>query len=80
MLDTPAEIMKKFNAPDSEARVYYGENKAGINNRWAFTAALQAKKLGDEIGANSRGRGMVISRPPRAKLSSQELELIQARL
>ena len=29
MLDTPAEIMKKFKraVTDSEARVYYGENK-----------------------------------------------------
>ena len=46
MLDTPAEIMKKFKraVTDSEARVYYGENKAGINNLMGIYSCITGKR------------------------------------
>lgn len=58
MLDTPAEIMKKFKraVTDSEARVYYGENKAGINNLMGIYSCITGKSY-DEIEKEFEGRG-----------------------
>ena len=58
MLDTPAEIMKKFKraVTDSEARVYYGENKAGINNLMGIYSCITGKNY-DEIEKEFEGRG-----------------------
>ena len=68
MLDTPAEIMKKFKraVTDSEARVYYGENKAGINNLMGIYSCITGKSYA-RSKRNSRAAATVISRPPWAK-------------
>ena len=74
MLDTPAEIMKKFKraVTDSEARVYYGENKAGINNLMGIYSCITGKSY-DEIEKEFEAAATVISRPPWAKPSSRSL-------
>ena len=52
MLDTPDQIVKKFKSAvtDSEARVYYGDGKDGINNLMSIYSActgLEGKGYGD---------------------------------
>ena len=72
MLDTPAEIMKKFKraVTDSEARVYYGENKAGINNLMGIYSCITGRAM-TKSKRNLRAAATVISRPPWAKPSSR---------
>ena len=50
--------MKKFKraVTDSEARVYYGENKAGINNLMGIYSCITGKSY-DEIEKEFEGRG-----------------------
>jgi tryptophanyl-tRNA synthetase len=58
MLDTPDDIMRKFKraVTDSEAKVYYGEGKAGINNLMSIYSCITGKS-NDEIAAEFDGKG-----------------------
>ena len=58
MLDTPDVIMKKFKraVTDSEAKVYYGEGKAGINNLMSIYSCITGKSY-DEIAAEFESKG-----------------------
>ena len=80
MLDTPAEIMKKFKraVTDSEARVYYGENKAGINNLMGIYSCITGKSY-DEIEKEFEGRGYGDFKTAVGEAVVKELEPIQAR-
>ena len=80
MLDTPAEIMKKFKraVTDSEARVYYGENKAGINNLMGIYSCITGKSY-DEIEKEFEGRGYGDFKTAVGETVVKELEPIQAR-
>ena len=80
MLDTPAEIMKKFKraVTDSEARVYYGENKAGINNLMGIYSCITGKSY-DEIEKEFDGRGYGTFKTAVGEAVVKELEPIQAR-
>ena len=80
MLDTPAEIMKKFKraVTDSEARVYYGENKAGINNLMGIYSCITGKSY-DEIEKEFEGRGYGDFKTAVGEAVIKELEPIQAR-
>ena len=80
MLDTPAEIMKKFKraVTDSEARVYYGENKAGINNLMGIYSCITGKSY-DEIEKEFDGRGYGDFKTAVGETVVKELEPIQAR-
>ena len=80
MLDTPAEIMKKFKraVTDSEARVYYGENKAGINNLMGIYSCITGKSY-DEIEKGFEGRGYGDFKTAVGETVVKELEPIQAR-
>lgn len=80
MLDTPAEIMKKFKraVTDSEARVYYGENKAGINNLMGIYSCITGKSY-DEIEKEFEGRGYGDFKTAVGEAVVKELEPIQTR-
>ena len=80
MLDTPAEIMKKFKraVTDSEARVYYGENKAGINNLMGIYSCITGKSYA-EIEKEFEGRGYGDFKTAVGEAVVKELEPIQAR-
>ena len=80
MLDTPAEIMKKFKraVTDSEARVYYGVNKAGINNLMGIYSCITGKSY-DEIEKEFEGRGYGDFKTAVGEAVVKELEPIQAR-
>ncbi|MGN0551563.1 MAG: tryptophan--tRNA ligase [Acutalibacteraceae bacterium] len=58
VLDKPEVIMKKFKraVTDSEARVYYGENKDGINNLMGIYSAVTGK-TNEEIEKEFDGKG-----------------------
>ena len=58
MLDSPDDIMRKFKraVTDSEAKVYYGEGKAGINNLMSIYSCVTGKS-NDEIAAEFDGKG-----------------------
>ena len=58
MLDTPDDIMRKFKraVTDSEAKVYYGEGKAGINNLMSIYSCVTGKTY-DQIAAEFDGKG-----------------------
>ncbi|MGN1479274.1 MAG: tryptophan--tRNA ligase [Acutalibacteraceae bacterium] len=58
MLDTPDEIAKKFKSAvtDSEARVYYGEGKGGINNLMSIYSACTGLDF-DAIEKEFDGKG-----------------------
>lgn len=58
LLDEPAVIMKKFRSAvtDSEARVYHGEGKPGINNLICIYSVVTGKSF-DQIEAEFEGRG-----------------------
>lgn len=58
VLDKPEVIMKKFKraVTDSEARVYYGEGKDGINNLMGIYSSVTGKTL-EEIEAEFEGKG-----------------------
>ena len=75
-----AEIMKKFKraVTDSEARVYYGENKAGINNLMGIYSCITGKSY-DEIEKEFEGRGYGDFKTAVGEAVVKELEPIQAR-
>lgn len=58
MLDSPDDIMRKFKraVTDSEAKVYYGEGKTGINNLMSIYSCVTGKS-NDEIAAEFDGKG-----------------------
>ena len=58
ILDEPNVIMKKFKSAvtDSEAKVYYGEGKDGINNLMTIYSCCTGKSF-DEIEKELEGKG-----------------------
>lgn len=58
LLDSPDDIMRKFKraVTDSEAKIYYGEGKAGINNLMNIYSCITGK-TNDEIVAEFYGKG-----------------------
>lgn len=58
LLDEPSVIIKKFRSAvtDSDARVCYGENKAGINNLMSIYSVLTKRSM-EEIEREFEGKG-----------------------
>lgn len=58
MLDSPDVMVKKIKSAvtDSEGRVYYGENKPGINNLMSIYSACTSKSY-EEIEQEFEGKG-----------------------
>ena len=58
VLDKPDDILRKFKraVTDSEARVYYGEGKDGVNNLMGIYSCITGKSY-EEIEAEFEGKG-----------------------
>lgn len=58
VLDKPDDILRKFKraVTDSEARVYYGEGKDGVNNLMGIYSCVTGKTY-EEIEAEFEGKG-----------------------
>ena len=58
ILDKPEDIMRKFKraVTDSEAKVYVGEGKDGINNLISIYSAITGKTA-DQVAAEFEGKG-----------------------
>lgn len=80
VLDKPDDIMRKFKraVTDSEARVYYGENKAGINNLMGIYSCITGKN-NDQIAAEFEGKGYGDFKAAVAEAVIEHLKPIQAR-
>lgn len=80
LLDTPAEIMKKFKraVTDSEARVHYAEGKDGINNLMGIYSCITGKSY-LEIEREFEGRGYGDFKTAVGEAVVAELEPIQSR-
>lgn len=80
MLDTPADIMKKFKraVTDSEARVHFAEGKDGINNLMSIYSCVTGKSY-DEIEQEFAGRGYGDFKTAVGEAVVAELEPIQQR-
>ncbi len=80
ILDKPETIMKKFKraVTDSEASVYYGENKDGINNLMGIYSAITGKTH-SQIEEEFKGRGYGDFKVAVAQSVIDELKPIQER-
>ena len=72
------ELCRNIAVTDSEARVYYGENKAGINNLMGIYSCITGKSY-DEIEKEFEGRGYGDFKTAVGEAVVKELEPIQAR-
>lgn len=79
--DDPDTILRKFKraVTDSEARVYYGEGKDGINNLMEIYAAVTGKTP-DQITSEFEGKGYGDFKIAVAEAVIEELRPIQRRL
>ena len=78
LLDSPDDIVRKFKRAitDSEARVYYGEGKDGINNLMQIYATITGDSY-DEIERAFEGKGYGDFKLAVAELVVDELRPIQ---
>ena len=78
--DDPDTILRKFKraVTDSEARVYYGEGKDGINNLMEIYAAVTAKTL-EQIEQEFDGKGYGDFKAAVGEAVIEELRPIQQR-
>ncbi len=78
MLDTPDDIMRKFKraVTDSEAKVYYGDDKAGINNLMGIYSCITGK-TNEQIADEFDGKGYGDFKVAVAEAVIEELRPIQ---
>ncbi len=78
MLDTPDDIMRKFKraVTDSEAKVSYGDDKAGINNLMGIYSCITGK-TNEQIADEFDGKGYGDFKVAVAEAVIEELRPIQ---